>query len=236
MALELLHLGNRQLRSNSKRKKSVSTRRDIHVKIVMAKFLQQNAVKSMYVVALHCWRCTGGQPSNTTLAISQLFLPELLFTRLTATSTATLSLHQLLSCTCSRRRPVTCGNIRHINSLPPISSTATSSDSFDMWQRHPPPPEPQPSSSTSSVYDQQQLVTTPRKDDGVTVMRSGRVGRPLTRMTSHKCFLAFAVPSFLRTSFVCGLSEYNGTRSPLTVYSGDVHASFFSLCPSLLFP
>ena len=37
--------------------KSVSTQRDPHVKIVMAKFLQQNAVKSMYVVALHCWRC-----------------------------------------------------------------------------------------------------------------------------------------------------------------------------------
>ena len=49
LSLELLHLGNRHFRTNSKWKKSVSTQRHPHVKIVMAAFLHQNAIKSIYM-------------------------------------------------------------------------------------------------------------------------------------------------------------------------------------------
>ena len=58
MRHEEVHFEKKKFLTNSGRKKSAPSQRDPPAKIVIAKFLYQNDSKRLYVVSLHCWRCT----------------------------------------------------------------------------------------------------------------------------------------------------------------------------------
>ena len=58
MRHEDVHFEKKKFLTNSGRKKSAPSQRDPPAKIVLAKFLHQNDSKRLYVVSLHCWRCT----------------------------------------------------------------------------------------------------------------------------------------------------------------------------------